>query len=97
VSRLTLALTVVTFAFYVFRTNSYGGITAGARWFFWLVPLWLITMLPEVDRWALDQRRRMIAGLLLAFSIATATHALTNPWQESLLFTWFQSWGIISY
>jgi hypothetical protein len=97
VSRLTLALTVVTFAFYVFRTNSYGGITAGARWFFWLVPLWLMTMLPEVDRWALDRRRRMIAGLLLALSIATANHALTNPWQESLLFTWFNSWGIISY
>jgi hypothetical protein len=59
---LALALTVITFVFYVVRTDNYGGITAGPRWFFWLVPLWLLTMLPEADRWALDWRRRWFAA-----------------------------------
>jgi hypothetical protein len=94
---LALALTVVTFLFYVVRTHNYGGMTAGPRWFFWLVPLWLLTMLPEADRWALDQRRRRIAAGLLAFSIGTASHALANPWQHSWLFTWLRDLGVISY
>ena len=97
VALLTLSLTVVTFVFYVLRTHNYGGIAAGPRWFIWLVPLWLVTMLPEVDRWARDRRRRRVAVVLLAGSIVTATYALANPWQPSLLFAWFQYLGWISY
>ena len=94
---LTLALTVITFLFYAIRTHNYGGSTAGARWFFWLVPLWLLTMLPEADRWAMDRRRRWLAGVLLAVSIGTASHALENPWRHSWLFTWLRELGMISY
>ncbi|MBA2603130.1 MAG: hypothetical protein H0U94_06045 [Acidobacteria bacterium] len=94
---LTLALTVITFVFYVVRTHNYGGITAGARWFIWLMPLWLLTMLPELDRWAADGRRRAVAAVLLAFSIGTANHALVNPWQPSWLFNWFTELGLIVY
>ena len=97
IALLTLSLTVVTFVFYVLRTHNYGGIAAGPRWFIWLVPLWLLTMLPEVDRWARDLRRRRVAVVLLAFSIVTATYALANPWQHSLLFAWFEHLGWISY
>jgi hypothetical protein len=96
-SSLTLALTVITFAFYVIRTDNYGGLTAGPRWFFWLVPLWMLTMLPEADRWAVDQRRRRLAGVLLAASVGTASYTLANPWQQSWLFMLFRDWGIISY
>lgn len=94
---LTLALTVITFLFYVIRTHNYGGLTSGPRWFFWLVPLWLLTMLPEADRWALDRRRRLLASVLLAFSIGSASYALANPWRYSWLFTWLRDLGIISY
>jgi hypothetical protein len=31
------------------------------------VPLWLVTMLPEVDCWGRDLRRRRVAAALLAF------------------------------
>jgi hypothetical protein len=96
-SSLTLALTVITFAFYIIRTDNYGGLTAGPRWFFWLVPLWMLTMLPEADRWAVDQRRRRLAGVLLAASVGTASYTLANPWQQSWLFMLFRDWGIISY
>lgn len=93
---LTVALTVMTFVFYVIRTESYGGKTSGPRWFFWLVPLWLLTMLPEADRWARHPRRRWLAGLPLAFSVCTASYALANPWQPSWLLTLFRRWGIVA-
>lgn len=97
VAALTLALTLITFVFYVLRTDTYGGQTVGPRWFFWLVPLWLLTMLPEADRWAPSRWRRLTAGLLLAISIATASFALANPWQWSPLLIVFRRLGLVSY
>jgi hypothetical protein len=94
---LTLAMTVITFGFYVMRTHSYGGQAAGPRWFFWLVPLWLLTMAPEADRWAVTPWRRRLAYVFLAFSIGTASYALANPWQHSWLLTLFRRWGMTSY
>lgn len=94
---LTLTLTVTTFVFYVIRTDTYGGKTVGPRWLFWLVPLWLLMMLPEADRWASSRRRRWIAGLLLLISVATASYALDNPWQWSPLLTVFRRAGLVSY
>lgn len=61
------------------------------------MPLWLLTMLPEADRWAPDPRRRRIALGLLALSIVSASHALANPWQHSLLCGWLEDLGWISY
>ena len=95
--KLNTGLTAMTFVFYVIRTEGYGGKTSGARWFFWLVPLWLLTMLPEADRWALDRRKRRLAGVLLALSVATASFALANPWQPSWLLTLFRHLGIVAY
>jgi hypothetical protein len=94
---LTLSLTAMTFVFYVIRTDNYGGIAAGPRWFFWLVPLWLLTMVPEADRWAMDRRLRWLAAGLLAFSIGTVAHASSDPWQHSWLFMLFRDWGVIAY
>jgi hypothetical protein len=94
---LTLALTVVVFVFYVIRTNDYGGASAGPRWFFWLTPLWLLTMVPEADRWASVRWSRVVAHLLLAISIGSAMYALTNPWRYSWLFVTLHDAGIISY
>jgi hypothetical protein len=54
-------------------------------------------MLPEADRWAASRRRRVIAGLLLAISIATASFALVNPWQWSPLLVVFRRLGLVSY
>ena len=94
---LTLALTIVTFVFYVFRTETYGGRTVGPRWFFWLVPLWLLTMVPEADRWSASLGRRRVATVLLVVSIATACFALAHPWQPSPLLLVFRRAGWVSY
>ena len=96
-ARLTAALTVITFVFYVVKTNNYGGATVGPRWFFWLVPLWLLTMLPEADRWAASRWRRALAYLLLAVSIGSASYAFADPWRHSWLFDLLDQRGLISY
>ena len=94
---LTLGLTVVVLAFYVFRTNDYGGVTAGPRWFIWLTPLWLLTSLLEADRWAVSRWRRSFGYVLLAISVGSAMFALANPWRHSWLFVALRDWGFISY
>jgi hypothetical protein len=96
-AQLTLLLTLLTFAFYVFRTTNYGGVTAGPRWFFWLVPLWLLTMIPEADRWARHRWARRLASLLLLVSVGSVAYALANPWRYSWLFWLFKGAGFISY
>jgi hypothetical protein len=94
---LTLGLTLVVIGFYVFRTNDYGGVTAGPRWLFWLTPLWLLTMLPEADCWSTRPWRRGLAYVLLAISIGSAMFALIHPWRHSWLFETLREWGMISY
>jgi hypothetical protein len=94
---LTLGLTVTVLVFYVFRTNDYGGVAAGPRWFIWLTPLWLLTSLPEADRWTAYRWGRRLAYALLAISIGSAMFALTNPWRHSWLFLAMRDWGLISY
>ena len=54
-------------------------------------------LVDNTDRWALDRRRRRIAGVLLAMSVATASYALANPWQPSWLLELFRRWGIVAY
>lgn len=94
---LTLSLTVVTLVFYTVRTNNYGGVAAGLRWFFWLTPLWLLTMLPEADRWSQRRWARGIAYALLAISVGSAAYALVNPWRHSWLYDLLRNLGVISY
>ena len=94
---LALGVTAVVFAFYVLRTSNYGGLTAGPRWFFWLTPLWLLTMLPEADRWASSRWLRWLGYGLLAISVGSALFALESPWRHNWLFTTLRAWGWIAY
>jgi hypothetical protein len=68
-----------------------------ARWFFWLVPLWLLVMLPEADHWERSRWRRLPAAVLLAISIGSASYALVNPWRESWLLSLLAELGLVSY
>lgn len=94
---LALGVTAVVFVFYVLQTRNYGGQTAGPRWFFWLTPLWLLTMLPEADRWASRRWLRWLGYGLLAISIATALFALESPWRHNWLFSTLRARGWIAY
>jgi len=96
-AQLTSSLTALVFAFYVYRTSNYGGNAAGPRWFIWLAPLWLLTMIPEADRWERHRWQRVLASLLLLVSVGSVLYALANPWRHSWLFWLFHDAGWVRY
>lgn len=82
------AMTVACIVFYLSQptiNRNYGGATSGLRWVFWLAPLWLLAMLPTVDRMA---ERRWMRGLgltLLMLSALSAAYPTWNPWTHPWL------------
>ena len=96
---LGLILTVVVLSFYLSRTGSYnyGGNTSGLRWMIWLIPFWLLAIIPVLDRWADCRWTKMAATGLLAISVFSAAYPQTNPWQHPWLFRLMTHWGWIDY
>jgi hypothetical protein len=87
--RLSASATLLTFGFYLVRTQNYGGVSAGARWLMWLIPLWLIAAQPVLED-ALASRKKTLAILAaLAVSIFSATYNSTNPWTHPWLYELF--------
>ena len=84
---MTLAVTAVVIAFYVWRTNNYGGWTSGPRWQFWLTPLFLMAMIPIADRLAETRIGRGLAYLFLAIAAFSATYPVWNPWRHPWAYT----------
>lgn len=97
IAGMTLLLTVVVVGFYLFKSDNYGGWTAGLRWLMWLTPLWLLTMLPVAD-W-LGERRwgRWLSGVLLAWSIFSVSYPAWNPWRHPWIYNLLESGGYIPY
>lgn len=75
------------------ENRNYGGGTSGLRWTFWLIPLWLIAMLPAAD-W-ISQRRwaRAVTGVLLALSVMSASYPIWNPWSHPWISQWMSYAG----
>lgn len=94
-----LGLTIAILGFYLSRTQNYnyGGNTAGLRWTFWLIPFWLIAMIPAFDRFASRGWFRGFAAALLAVSVFSATYSLQNPWTSPWLYRLMQRWELIDY
>jgi hypothetical protein len=94
---MVAVVTVVCLAFYLApgtpAARNYGGMTSGFRWLFWLAPLWLIVMLPAVDRFARSSGGKALALALLTLSVLSASYPTWNPWTHPWLFHWFQWWG----
>jgi len=93
-SKWTSLLSVVVVAFYLTRTQNYnfGGVTCALRWSLWLVPLWLIALVPPLDSIlppsqpgspSSPQRSRLIVlgwGLLL-LSMVSSLLPLVHTWR----------------
>ena len=92
-------LTVAVLAFYLSRTANYnyGGNTAGLRWVFWLIPFWLLAMLPLFDRFSKRTWFIGLAGLLFVVSVFSMASAVSNPWQPSWLYSLMKEWKWIDY
>ncbi|MFM9059391.1 MAG: hypothetical protein ACKOSQ_09760 [Planctomycetaceae bacterium] len=83
VAAAILACTLLCLAFYVTRPledRNYGGTATGFRWALWFAPLWLYAMIPAADAMAATRPRRIVAAMLLAISVASASYPTWNPW-----------------
>lgn len=96
---LSLVLTLAVLLFYLRQTQSYnyGGVTSGLRWTFWLIPFWLLGLVPVVDRFAEQAWFRLLGSLLLAISVFSIRYPHLNPWQHPWLFKLLEAWGVIAY
>lgn len=85
--QVSMALTIWVLAFYVARSDSrnYGGMTSGLRWAYWLVPLWLLGMVPVLDAGLPRRGLRGAVVVLAAISAFSAGFPRFNPWQQPWL------------
>jgi hypothetical protein len=97
---MTVLLTVVVLAFYISRPlidRNYGGVTNGLRWSYWLIPLWLIVLLPAADAIAARRRWQWLALALLFLSVMSINYNPLNPWSHPWLFDYWSYIGWIEY
>ena len=93
----TLLVSLVVVAFYIVKSDNYGGWSNGPRWLMWITPLWLIAMLPVLDRLRRSRAGRALALLLLALSAMSMSYQQWNPWRHPWIYNWMESRGWISY
>jgi hypothetical protein len=93
VGALAFVLTAVVVAFYVFKTNNYGGWTNGPRWLMWLTPLLLLALLPAADHLAERRWKRAIGYVLLLFSVLSVSYRDWNPWRHPWVYNFLESLG----
>jgi hypothetical protein len=87
VSWLSLLLTLWVLGFYLLQTQSYnyGGMTSGLRWSFWLIPFWLLALVPVLDEWGDRRWMQILCALFLGVSVFSVTFPERNPWQRPWL------------
>lgn len=94
---LVVFLFYTTYVYYVLKTSNYGGWTSGPRWFFWLIPLWLLCMLPAADRMSASRMGRGVGYILLALSALSVAYPAWNPWRHPWIYNWMETLGWIQY
>ncbi|MGI8979768.1 MAG: hypothetical protein ACR2FY_11140 [Pirellulaceae bacterium] len=93
-------LTVIVLLFYFTRPQidrNYSGFSTCLRWLLWLVPLWLLIMLPAADRLAVSRLGRGAAVVLLAVSALSASYGSMNPWTHPWIFDYWTYLQWIDY
>ena len=96
----TLTATAVLVWFYTFFTSeskNYGGTTQGARWLFWLIPLWLLMLPAGVEPLARSRLGRGVCCVLLGVSMISVGCAIRQPWGASWAHLLWRALGIIDY
>ena len=96
---LGLGLSVAVLGFYLTRTDNYnyGGNTFGLRWMIWLVPFWVLALVPAFESLSEKKSGLAIVLVLLGISTYSALSAASNPWTASWLFHQMSDRGWIDY
>jgi hypothetical protein len=97
VHRLTPLILVVVLAFYIWRTNNYGGWTSGPRELFWLTPLLLLALIPAADKVGGSGVGRGAAYLCLGASAFSAAFPWSNPWRHPWIYQWAEYMNWVHY
>ena len=97
--RVGAVMTVLVIGFYLTRFDNYnyGGVSCGLRWALWLIPFWLLALVPVVDGVARFTALRWLHAGLLGASIVSAWLPIDNPWQQPWLFKRMEAWRWIDY
>lgn len=92
-------LTVVVLGFYLTRTANYNysGLTVALRWMLWLVPLWLVSLIPAFNEWGRSTEFRSWALGLLAVSVFSAWYPANSPWTQNWIFRLLEQSRWIDY
>ena len=96
---LGLMLTIAVLSFYLTRTENYnyGGRSCALRWMLWLVPFWLLALIPVCEKWKSSKWFQYATALLLGISAYSAFEAFGNPWQHTWIFRVLTEAGLINY
>lgn len=97
--RLGGIVSAVVFAFYMAQPEhyNYGGNSQALRWMIWVVPLWILALLPALDMVAQARWSRGPVLLALAISVFSAWYPARGPWAAPWIFTLMDRWGWIDY
>lgn len=97
--RVGAVMTVLVIGFYMTRFDNYnyGGVSCGLRWALWLIPFWLLALVPVVDSVARVTVLRWLQTGLLGASVVSAWLPIDNPWQQPWLFRRMEAWKWIDY
>ncbi len=80
---VSLLTSVVVIAFYIMQpqiNRNYGGYCCCPRWLLWMIPLWLVSMMPVVDWLAASRWGKFSCFVALLIGIINATIPANNPW-----------------
>ena len=90
-------LTLVVLGFYLSRTGNYnyGGNTSTLRWLMWLIPIWTLSLIPVLDRFANTRTLHVLAGLFLAIGCFSTFWPIKNPWTPPWMFSLLDHHGYV--
>jgi hypothetical protein len=97
VGLFTLLVSAVVIAFYIYKSDNYGGWSNGPRWLMWLSPLWLMTMVPVIDWLMRGWGGRTLVLVLLGLSVLSMHYQSWNPWRHPWVYNWMETRGWIRY
>ncbi len=85
---MVLLLSVIIIGFYLTRNKNlnYSGVSSGLRWLMWLTPMWLLCLIPVLERVGKSVVGRWFGYILLGLSILSASFPAWNPWRHPWIY-----------